>query len=159
MSAQQNKKKGYEFENEVIRGLHLQLGEDLAYKIPDSKTFGHLMTWKVPADFIISQNGKICTIEAKTTKLHRIPFANFKQHQIDWVKANPNSSYFVVNFRNKVKKVNRTFVLTATEWSKFELEYKASVPMDAFSNEVERKTKSYHPTGDGAFINFGDIKW
>lgn len=159
MSAQQNKKRGYEFENEVIRGLHLQLGDDLAYKIPDSKTFGHLMTWKVPADFIISQNGKICTIEAKTTKLARIPFANFKQHQIEWVKSNPFTAYFVVNFRNKASKINKTFLVTATEFTKFEENFKASVPMEEFSVELERKTQKHHPTGAGAFINFEGVFW
>jgi len=159
MSAKQNKKRGYEFEHEVQLGLQLQLGDFNVYKIPDSYLLKMQTGLSVPADFIISQDGKICTIEAKTTKLHRIPFANFKQHQIDWVKENPNSAYFVVNFRNKKAKINKTFLVTSIEWSKFEKDFKASVPMDAFSHELERKTKRFHPTEAGAYIDFNEVKW
>lgn len=158
MSVQQNKKRGYEFENEIIRGLKMALSGDLVYKIPDVKTFGHLMTWKVPADIIASIGGKIITIEAKQTKLSRIPFANFKQHQIDWAKANPHSAYFVINFNNR-KDINKTFFVSSTEWRYLELEYKRSIPMEAFSFELERKTARFHPTKEGAFISFDGIDW
>ena len=158
MSVQQNKKRGYEFENEIIRGLKLSLGNDRVYKIPDVKTFGHLMTWRVPADIIASVRSKIITIEAKQTKLERIPFANFKQHQIDWVKANPNCAFFVINFNNRAK-INKTFVVEANEFIELEQQYKASIPMSAFTHEVERKTARWNPNGDGAFIDFGDFKW
>lgn len=159
MSAQQNKKRGYEFENEVIRGLEL-VKDLIVYKIPDAKTFGHLMTWSVPADIMFGYGGEIFTIECKQTKLARIPWANFKEHQILWGEA-VTKGYFIINFNDR-EKTNRTFLIPGAALSALKRITNASVPIDllaSVSTELERKTKRFHPDKKGAFIDFSTVKW
>lgn len=144
-------RRGYTFEKEVHNGLDLIPGA-MVFKIPDAKSLGQIISIKAPADFIVSVGGIIITVEAKQTKLKRIPWSNFRQHQIDWVLSTPNAC-FVINFNDR-KKINRTFIVHAAELKALMEEFPNSVPMDSFQHELERQTAKHHPTGLGAFIKF-----
>jgi hypothetical protein len=149
-------RNGYLFEREVERGLELT-PDLLIWKIPDGKSLGRVVPMKVPADFIISKNGRIYTIEAKQTKKERIPWTNFRLHQIEWVLQNPESAYFVVNFNNR-KDINETYLVDAINLRIFQKRYPKSIPRSAFKDyctELPRLTARFHPSNDGPFIDFG----
>lgn len=162
MSAQINKKRGYLFENEILTGLRIE-GID-AHKIPDAKSMRTMTTIKNPADFIASVGDKIITIEAKTTKLNRLPWANFREHQIQWCLNNPSCAYFVINFNNRKSgpsKINESFLVTAEHLEKWMDEHSTSIPLQIFRDEcleLPRKTGSHNPLGTGAFIDFSEVE-
>lgn len=155
-------RNGYIFETEVHKGLELA-GYDV-WKIPDSKMMGRVINVKAPADFIISKGHGIKTLEAKSTKLARIPWANFREHQIQWCISNPSSAYFVIMFNNRktgAAKINETFLVSAFHINKWIEEYDKSVPLDTFRKEcieLPRFTAAHNPTADHAFINFQGVE-
>lgn len=145
-------RRGYQFEKEVHNGLDL-IPQAMVFKIPDAKATRMITPVKVPADFMISLGHEIYTFEAKQTKLHRIPWSNFRQHQIDWV-LHCSKAYFVINFNNR-HDINRTFLLNGEILQTLINNWDKSVPISAFEEwaiELERKTAKYHPTGLGPFI-------
>lgn len=162
MSAQINKKRGYLFENEILTGLRIE-GID-AHKIPDAKSMKTMTTIKNPADFIASIGDKIITIEAKTTKLNRLPWLNFREHQIQWCLNNPSCAYFIINFNNRktgAAKINETFLVSAFHINKWINEYEKSVPLETFRKEcieLPRFTAVHNPSSDHAFINFQGVQ-
>jgi len=150
---------GYVFETEVERGFDL-IKNLQVYKVPDGKSLGRIIPMKVPCDFIVSKDGEIATFEAKQTKLPRIPWRNFKDHQLQWVIQNPDVAFFIVNFNNR-KDVNRTFVIDGHAIRKAIAEFPNSVPMQYFADnglEVERKTAKHHPEKKGAFIDLSYLE-
>lgn len=163
-TAQQGKKRGYQFEAEVLRGLKL-IGGCLSYKLIDANTMGIQTRVKCPADFIISKNNTIFTLEAKTTKLARIPWTNFKPHQLEYCLHSPSKAYMIINFNNRKtgdEKINRTFLVDGYGMAKLVTKWDASVPLEGVAEvatELERKTARFHPTEEGAFVDFGGVKW
>ena len=153
-----NKKRGYTFENEVVRGLKL-IPRCIVYKVPDAKTMGVMMSTRVPTDIMFTYKCSIYTIECKTTKMHRFPLANLKEHQIEWCKSCPRA-YFLVHFNNRQKgdmKIERTFLFDYEALLSMTMDNSVSIPLSAFEQhafELERKTTKYHPEKEGAFVNF-----
>jgi penicillin-binding protein-related factor A (putative recombinase) len=158
MGGQINKRRGYAFEGEIKRGLDLIDGCTV-YKVPDAKTMHTITALKSPADFVFTYNEHMFTIEAKTTKLKRLPWANFRDHQIDWVLSCPATAWFVINFHDR-HKINETFLLDAPTLIELKKRYPTSVPIDKFRElcpKLERKTARFHPTESGPFINFESV--
>ena len=155
-----NSKRGYLFEAELMEGM-LLAGLN-AHKIPDAKTLHTMTHIKSVADFIVGLGTKIITIEAKTTKLSRLPWANFRQHQIDWCLENPGSAYFVVNFNNRDKGkdlVNRTFLVSSQDILFWSQAHKVSIPLSQFEEdciELTRFTGKHNEENGKAFIKFTD---
>ncbi len=150
-------RRGYQFEAEVHEGLKLA-GLDV-WKIPDSKAVGRVIPIRTPADFIYSNGKNIYTVEAKQTKLGRIPWSNFRDHQIEWCLANPDFAYFIINFNNRrlgVDKINETFIVTAADIILFQVRWPKSVPLQEFRDnckQLYRLTPKYHPRNKCAYID------
>ena len=155
-------RNGYVFESEVadgleVAGLHF-------FKIPDSKAVGRVIPIKVPADFMYTFKGVIYTLEAKQTKMKRMPWRNFREHQIEWVLANPHTAAFIINCNNRrfgADKINKTYIVTAADIKRLQLKYAHSVPIGEFATcvELNRMTKRHHPKKKGAFIEYKHLKW
>lgn len=159
-SAKKNKKKGYDFEAEVGRGLDLG-PQVINYKIPDSYLLRMATNLSVPSDFLFSLQGTLMTIEAKTTSQTRFPWRNISDHQVEWVLANPNCAFVVINLK-KGREYNETYFVTAAHIKAWKSEYRASVPLDVIKTqciELERFTESHHPEKEGAFISFKGVLW
>jgi len=150
-------RRGYVFEKEVHEGLDLIKGM-MVFKVPDSKSMRQITPVKAPSDFIFANIYGMYTIEAKQTKLARIPWSNFRQHQIDWVLHTPGA-YFVINFNNR-NDVNRVFFLTGNDMKYLIGNFEKSVPMEEMAKvgvELERKTARFNTSGGGAFVDFGKL--
>lgn len=156
--AQLNKQRGYALENEVVRGLKL-IPDAIVYKVPDAKTMGVMMSTRVPTDIMFTHDKKVYTIECKTTKMHRFPLTNLKEHQIEWCKSCPRA-YFLVHFNNRQKgdkKIEKTFLFGYQELLSMTLDNSVSIPLSAFEQhciELERKTAKHHPDKEGPFVDF-----
>lgn len=155
-------RNGYLFEKEVQNGLEIEGIQ--VWKVPDSKAVGRVINVKAPADFIFSTGNKIYTIEAKQTKLPRIPWSNFREHQITWCLDNPDCALFIINFNNRRRgkdAVNECFMVNGHVMSYFIDEFDKSVPLQAFRDHavtLDRKTGSHNPLGTGAFIDFEGVE-
>ena len=146
-----SKRQGYTFEAEVQAGLELAKPA-MWFKIPDGKSMGIRTPLKVPADFIYTFDS-MCSIEAKHTKLQRMPWRNFKVHQVEWVLNNPRSAYFIVGFTHKRSK--RVFLLFADQLYTFLDQFDTSIPMAAFEEtciELTRLTGRHNPERPHAFV-------
>lgn len=163
-SPQLGKKRGYCFEAEVLRGLKLLEGS-VPYKLIDANTMGVQTRIKCPADFVVGMRNRVITIEAKTTKLPRLPWTNCKPHQIEFALHSPSSAYFIINFNNRKTgpmKVNRTFLIDGYGIAKLISRWDKSVPLEGvaeYATELERKTAKHHPEELGAFICFEGVEW
>jgi penicillin-binding protein-related factor A (putative recombinase) len=144
-------RNGYIFESEVERGLALA-GFDF-YKIPDGKSLGRVIPMKVPCDFLLSWQKKLLTLEAKQTSLKRIPWRNFKTHQLEWVLKNPESAFFVIDF--KEGRDHTIYIMTAACLELAMDLFDSSVPKDFFEHNavlLERKTGKHNSLNTGAFV-------
>lgn len=159
-STSQNRRRGYDVEKEVSNGFDIA---GLTYfKVPDGHTLRMQTTLKAPADFMLTCYGQILTVEVKTTKSARFPWPNIKQHQLDWVLANPSSAFLLVNFNNRKRgsaALNESFVVGAKTLKKWRNEYVYSIPLTTFREEalpVQRHTASQNPLRNEAYI---DASW
>jgi penicillin-binding protein-related factor A (putative recombinase) len=150
-------RNGYIFESEVERGL-LLAGFDF-YKIPDGKSLGRVIPMKVPCDFMLSWDKRILALEAKQTSLKRIPWRNFKTHQLEWVLKNPESAFFIIDF--KEAREHTVYIMDAKCLNLAIELFDNSVPKDFFEHEavkVERMTGKHNTLKNGAFISMEKFK-